>query len=262
MTGQRTIRGRLPGLSGGHVVVDRVSVEFGGIRALNNLSVELRSGEMVGFIGPNGSGKSTLFNCITGLVSPVAGEIRIDDESTVGKSLESITYLGVGRTFQDGGAFASLTAFEHVAVAAERKRKRESRVRTHALRSIVMDALSVVGLDSKWNHVVGNLSYGQQKLVCVASAIVRRPALLLLDEPFSGVNEIIIDSIIDLLRNQHGEWWSTVAIVEHNVGALSRLCSERIVAMSEGAIVADGPASHVLQSEEVVEAYVGRVHEN
>lgn len=238
--------------------VQGLTVEFDGVTALENMNVDIRKGEMVGFIGPNGSGKSTLFNCITGQLRPSRGTAMVKGSDVTKLAPHIVARRGLARTFQDAHCFESLSVYDHLMVGAEQRSgwylSRQDRARND---EAARELLEMTGLADKAAVPVKALSYGQKKLVGLASALMTKPSILLLDEPFSGVNELIIEAISGLILKVHGSWCETVLLVEHDLDALLKLCSERLVVLGDGRLVADGPSSEILAMKEVIDAYVG-----
>jgi neutral amino acid transport system ATP-binding protein len=230
---------------------------FGGVTALDDVSVTFPSGTINGLIGPNGSGKTTLFNVVTGLISADGGEVRFDGRRLTGLAPSRIARAGIGRTFQVVRTFDRLTVLENMLVAVRRTGFREL-VRSAARGSEVeraMDWLCRVGLDHLTDAEAADLSYGQTKLLEVAAVLMAEPSLLMLDEPAGGVNPVMIERISELVRAARADGRS-VLIVEHNMELVMSLC-EHIVVFDHGRPIAAGPPEAVQANEAVLEAYLG-----
>jgi len=239
--------------------------QFGGMCAVDGMSIALRRGEMIGLIGPNGAGKTTLFNLIAGSLRPTSGAIRIAgiDVSTAGP--ESRIGLGVGRTFQIPRPFAEMTVLENVLTgrqdqAGERlwmNFLRPGRVAGEEKRAVekaraLIDFVMLSRLESEPARV---LSGGQRKLLELARILMADPQAILLDEPAAGVNPTLLELIIDRVRALNAEG-KTILLIEHNMDMVARLCS-RVVAMASGRLLAEGAPGEVARDPAVIAAYLG-----
>jgi ABC-type branched-subunit amino acid transport system ATPase component len=228
--------------------LDRVVKRFGGVTAVNQVSLALEPGRIYGLIGPNGSGKTTLFNCITGLERPDGGRIRFKGRPVDGLPPHRIFHLGIGRTFQVIRVFPELTALENLLVvtsgayAAAEARARE--------------LLGFVRLDRLAGEYAGNLSYGQQKLVEFVRVLMTDPELILLDEPAAGVNRTLLNELLDAVRALRDRG-KTVLLVEHDMKVVMGLC-ETVFVLDHGEKLAEGPPGTIQSDERVIEAYFGR----
>lgn len=237
-----------------------VTVRFGGLTALRDVSVSADRGEIVGLIGPNGSGKTTLVNVITGLVKPASGEVRIGGVSCRGLGVHRRVHLGLARTFQRASLFADLSIRDHLTLAGEAKhtRRRTGRRGGPAL----TDAVDVEGLvtSEPWNldlgSFVGSLSLGGMRAVELAMALVGPPQVLLLDEPLSGLDPVEREAFASTLREVCARHSITIVLVEHDVESVVRL-ADRLVVLDFGVKLADGPTSEILTNTKVREAYFG-----
>ena len=225
-----------------------VHKSFGGIRAVNGVSLALEHGRIYGLIGPNGSGKTTLFNCITGVERCDAGAIVLEGTPIQDLKPYQIARRGVGRTFQMIRVFPELTALENLLVvttgdhAAATTRARE--------------LLSFVKLEALAGEYAGNLSYGQQKLVEFVRMLMRDPSLVLLDEPAAGVNRTLLNELLDAVRRLR-DAGKTVLLVEHDMKVVMGLC-ETVFVLDHGEKIAEGPPGVIQTDERVIEAYFGR----
>ena len=225
-----------------------VRKSFGGIRAVNGVSLALERGRIYGLIGPNGSGKTTLFNCITGVERCDAGAIVLEGTPIEDLKPYQIARRGVGRTFQMIRVFPELTALENLLVvttgdhAAATTRARE--------------LLAFVKLEALAGEYAGNLSYGQQKLVEFVRMLMRDPSLVLLDEPAAGVNRTLLNELLDAVRRLR-DAGKTVLLVEHDMKVVMGLC-ETVFVLDHGEKIAEGPPGVIQTDERVIEAYFGR----
>lgn len=235
-------------MSGVILDVRGVSKRFGGIQAVNDASLAIREGIVTGVIGPNGSGKSTLFNLVTGLDHPDSGEIRFNGQDIAQLGPDRINRLGIGRTFQLTRLFGKMTVHENLVVVS-RHGRREAGERA-------MELLHTLGLSGLWNEYAENLSYGQQKLVEFLRLSVSDPFLILLDEPFAGVNPVMEQKLVAQLH----AWidaGKTVLLTDHEMAIMMELCQE-IFVLDHGEVIAQGTPEQVRADERVMEAYFGR----
>jgi len=229
-----------------------VTKDFGGLRAVNNVSLSLKRGEILGLIGPNGSGKTTFINVITGNLDITSGKVRVDDLDITGWPTHKIPSAGIARTFQVVRLFKALTVLENVEVAAvsvNRLSRREAKVRAY-------DALDRVGLVGRAQLRAGTLPYGEERRVEIARALVTNPAFLLLDEPGAGLNEAEIETLLDSLIGLPLEIDCGILVVDHDMRFIMRLC-DRIHVLNHGRTIAEGTPGEVRRQPEVREAYLG-----
>jgi len=228
--------------------VRAVTKRFGGVTAVNKVSLMLEAGRIYGLIGPNGSGKTTLFNCITGIDPPDAGAIAFRHRRIEGLKPHQIFHRGIGRTFQVIRVFPELTALENLLVVAEGD---FGRARARAL-----ELLGLVNLERLAGEYAGNLSYGQQKLVELVRVLMTDPQLVLLDEPAAGVNPTLLNALLDTVRGLRDRG-RTVFLVEHDMKVVMGLC-ETVFVLDHGEKLAEGPPAAIQSDERVIEAYFGR----
>ena len=236
-----------------------VCKSFGGLQALTDTSLSVAQGQIAGLIGPNGSGKTTLFNVMTGYERCHAGEIRLNGESITRAPPERVFALGIGRTFQITRLFFRLTVLENILVATQRHegwiRSVARRASSEAERGRALEMLEFVGLGRLAARPAGELSYGQRKLLELASLLVADPAVLLLDEPTAGVNPTLINQLSERIRelNRAGK---TFLVVEHNMEFVMGLC-QQVTVLHQGRTLVTGTPEQVRANPAVLDAYLG-----
>ena len=228
--------------------VENVSLRFGGVQALNRASISISAGRITGVIGPNGSGKSTLFNAVTGVTRADSGSVRFQGQEIAGLPPHRISQRGIGRTFQLIRLFGQMTAFENLIVVARGDQK-EARMRAAEL-------LDLVSLTHVRDEYASNLSYGQQKLLEFARVLMTDPALIMLDEPFAGVNPVMEQRLIEQLEGLRAAG-KTIVVTDHEMKIMMEICEE-IFVLDHGDVIAQGTPAEVRANERVMEAYFGR----
>lgn len=233
---------------------------FGGVHAVRGVTLHVLRGEICGLIGPNGAGKTTLFDCVTGAVRAEDGSIRLDGHELRGLRPHRIAWAGVSRTFQAMRIFSDLSVWENVICGQEHRAERlwDATVRAHPAEVSARGRtlLEAVNLWDLRDQPAGALSYGQQKLLSIAMGVMRKPVLVLLDEPAAGVNPRLVDDIAARIRQLNAQGM-TFLVIEHNMDMIMRL-AHRIVFMAGGEVVAIGTPDEIRRNETVRELYYGR----
>lgn len=244
----------------------KLSIVFGGLRAVSNFDVEIAPGELVGLIGPNGAGKTTAFNLLTGVYEPTEGQIEFDGKSIVGLKPYQITQKGIARTFQNIRLFADLSVLDNVKIAYHfhvkygllesmlrigRYHKEEAEVEEKAIKF-----LEIFQLADKKDEIAKNLPYGEQRRLEIARALAAQPKLLLLDEPAAGMNPQETQQLMEMIRWIKNEFNLTILLIEHDMSLVMGVC-ERIYVLDYGSIIAQGTPMEIKNNPRVIEAYLG-----
>jgi branched-chain amino acid transport system ATP-binding protein len=239
--------------------VDNVSKSFGGVVANHSISIAVPDGAIVGLIGPNGSGKTTLFNSIVGLHPIDSGTVRFGGREISRLPVASIARLGLLRTFQQTRIYRQMTCVENMLISiSERGSGFYSLFASqHGPAAGQVDGLlEFVGLFEKRHLLAGDLSFGQQKLLEFAMALMNEPTMLLLDEPTAGINPTLINGLIDRLKRANAEFGVTLLVIEHNMRVIMDL-AEHIYCLAHGELLAEGAPASIQNNQLVIDAYLG-----
>ncbi len=268
--------------------VENITMQFGGVVAVNNLTLDVNQGEIVALIGPNGAGKTTAFNCITGVYEPTNGHVSFHGEtilqnfpkgkmrtqyagenaglyqSAMVKTPDQITQLGIARTFQNIRLFGNLTVFENVLIAKHMRAKqnvfsatfRLNRKEEERMRREAMELLELQGMAHLRDEIASSLPYGLQRRVEIARALATDPTLLLLDEPAAGMNPQETQELTDFIVQIKDQYHLSVFMIEHHMDLVMQI-SQRIYVLDFGKLIAQGSAKEVQNNPEVIKAYLG-----
>ena len=230
--------------------VAHLTKDFGGLRAVSDLSFDLAKGELLGLIGPNGAGKTTAFNLMAGFVAPSAGRVELSGENIVGMKPHAVVRRGIARTFQIVKPFRKLAVLENVTLAAFLREPRRASAETEAVR-----ILNSVNLSGKRDSLASDLTLSEQKRLEIARALATRPKILFLDEPMGGLNPSEIDHACELVRRIRDSG-VTVILIEHHMKAIMRI-ADRVIVLHHGVKIADAPPQEIVRHPDVIKAYLG-----
>jgi branched-chain amino acid transport system ATP-binding protein len=233
------------------LVVESVTKDFIGLRALDSVSLKLNKGEILGLIGPNGSGKTTLINVLTGFLKPTSGRIKVNSTDITNWPPHKIAPLGLARTFQTIKLFAGLTVLENVEVAAV-----SAGIPRHRARQLAYEVLERLGASHLADLQAGALPYGAERRVEISRALATSPRFLLLDEPAAGLNEAESDELLQTLVSIPQELGCGILIVDHDMRLIMRLC-HRVHVLNYGRTIGEGKPEEVRQNAAVLQAYLG-----
>jgi branched-chain amino acid transport system ATP-binding protein len=240
---------------------------FGGLKAVNNVNLEVDKGSITGLIGPNGAGKTTLFNTIAGLYAPDNGDVYLEEKNIAGLKPHELFSMGVLRTFQIAHEFASLTVLENLMMVPGNQRgekliyalfgdktvkKEEEQIRAKAI-----EVIEFLNLKHLTQEIAGNLSGGQKKLLELGRTMMVEANLVLLDEVGAGVNRTLLNEISDAILRLNKERNYTFFVIEHDMDLIEKIC-DPVIVMAEGSVLFEGKFADVKSNEEVIEAYLGR----
>ena len=245
--------------------VSNLVIAFGGLRAVDDISIHIDQGEFAGLIGPNGAGKTTFFNSITGNLIPTSGSITFEGKSIIKKDPAQISHMGISRTFQNIRISPKMTVLENVCLPLHSSptynvfsaflglpstKRKDQMIRDEAI-----GFLQCLGIEAYQNHEAGSLPYGLQRRLEIARALAAPPRLLLLDEPAAGMNNDECMELVSLLREIHSKYHLTVVLIEHHMDVVLNLCS-RIYVLNLGKLLAEGTPQEIQSNPEVIRAYL------
>jgi branched-chain amino acid transport system ATP-binding protein len=248
--------------------IENLGISFGGLKAVQNLNLEIKEKQLYGLVGPNGAGKTTVFNMITGVYKPTTGAFYLNGENLTGKSQEVINHKGIARTFQNIRLFNNMTVIRNVMVGLHNQPEYKCGLFTSLfrlprhfkvekeMRQRAKEILDVVGLLEERNNLACNLPYGKQRKLEIARALATNPKLLCLDEPAAGMNPHETQELMDIIRLIREKFNVTILLIEHDMKFVSGLCDELTV-LNFGTTLAQGETKVALQDPEVIKAYIG-----
>ena len=247
-----------------------LTMQFGGLTAVDKVSFDLGPGDLYGLIGPNGAGKTTVFNILTGVYTPTKGDVLVSGQSVVGLAPNQITGKGLARTFQNIRLFKDLTVLDNIKIARHHHQRSGFLSSLLRLPSTVMvekqiiedsmKLLAIFGLDNKAHIKASNLPYGEQRCLEMARALATRPKVLLLDEPAAGMNPIETEKLVELIKQIRREFQVAILLIEHDMKLVMNLC-EKIYVMDYGQLIAVGGPKEIQSNKKVIEAYLGQEQE-
>ena len=251
--------------------VDNVSMVFGGLRAVSNLSMHIDEGELIGLIGPNGAGKTTAFNMITGVYTPTEGKVYFNGQQSSGKKSYQVTQIdinkaGIARTFQNIRLFSELSVIDNVKIAYNMHvtynladaivRDGKYLSEEEYITQKALELLKIFHLEEEAHEVAKNLPYGKQRRLEIARALATEPKLLLLDEPAAGMNPQETKELMEMIRWIRKEFNLSILLIEHDMGLVMGVC-ERIYVLEYGMKIAEGTPDEIKHNTRVIEAYLG-----
>ena len=247
---------------------ENLGISFGGLKAVQDLNLEIKKGQLYGLVGPNGAGKTTAFNMITGVYKPTTGKFWLDGEELTGKNQETINHKGIARTFQNIRLFNNMSVIRNVLVGLHNQPEFKCGViasilrlpsyfkTEKAMRQRAKEILRIVGLEEERNNLSCNLPYGKQRKLEIARALATSPKLLCLDEPAAGMNPHETEDLMKIVRRIRDEYDITILLIEHDMKFVSGLCDE-ITVLNFGTVLSQGTPEVALNDPEVIKAYIG-----
>lgn len=252
----------------GNILLDlkNVTMQFGGLTAVNDVTFKVHDNDLVAIIGPNGAGKTTLFNTITGIYTPTKGSVTFQDEVIGGKSPSAITTLGIARTFQNIRLFKDLTVMDNIRLAKHTRihygmfaslfRTKKFLEEEKKITGECLELLKLFKLENKANHFAKNLPYGEQRKLEMARALATTPRLLLLDEPAAGMNPKETKDLTEIIRFIRSHFKIAIVLIEHDMKLVMEI-AEKIFVLDYGNLIANGNPKEIQENKRVIEAYLG-----
>ena len=247
---------------------ENLGISFGGLKAVQDVNIEIKKKQLYGLVGPNGAGKTTVFNMLTGVYRPTTGQIYLDGENITGKSQETINHKGIARTFQNIRLFNNMTVIRNVMVGLHYRPEFKCGVATSLfrlprhfkvekeMRAKAKELLRIFGLEEERNNLACNLPYGKQRKLEIARALATNPKLLLLDEPAAGMNPHETADLVETIKFIRDNFDMTILLIEHDMKFVVGLCDE-ITVLNFGTVLAQGDTKTALNDPAVIKAYIG-----
>ena len=247
---------------------ENLGISFGGLKAVQNLNLEIEKKQLYGLVGPNGAGKTTVFNMLTGVYLPTTGKFFLNGEDLTGKNQETINHKGIARTFQNIRLFNNMSVIRNVLVGLHSRPEYKCnpfvsmlRLPAHfenekCMRDKAKEFLRIVGLEDERNNLACNLPYGKQRKLEIARALATNPKLLLLDEPAAGMNPHETEELMSIIRKIRDDFDMTILLIEHDMKFVAGLC-DKITVLNFGTVLTEGDTKTALNDPEVIKAYIG-----
>ena len=247
---------------------ENLGISFGGLKAAQNVNIEIRKKQLYGLVGPNGAGKTTIFNMLTGVYQPTTGKFYLDGEDLTGKGQEFINHKGIARTFQNIRLFNNMTVINNVMVGLHNLPEFKCNFfetifrlpgffkTEKAMRERARELLRIFDLEEERNNLACNLPYGKQRKLEIARALATNPKLLLLDEPAAGMNPHETEDLVKTVKYIRDNFDMTILLIEHDMKFVAGLCDE-ITVLNFGTVLAQGETKAALNNPEVIKAYIG-----
>lgn len=247
---------------------ENLGISFGGLKAVQDVNIEIKKKQLYGLVGPNGAGKTTVFNMLTGVYLPTHGTFYLNGEELKGKTQEQINHKGIARTFQNIRLFNNMSVIRNVLVGLHNQPEFKCGLFTsifrlpkffkneRAMRDKAKEILKIFDLYDERNNLACNLPYGKQRKLEIARALATNPCLLLLDEPAAGMNPHETEELMEIVRRIRDEFDMTILLIEHDMKFVSGLCDELTV-LNFGTVLAQGKTDEALSNPEVIKAYIG-----